>query len=218
MDGAVTDPNDCRSSVCLVFSGKRKSGKDFTVKLLTDMLAQAHTSYVTLHLSEPIKSYYAAKHNLNLVELMSSGTYKESYRKQMVEWGEEQMRHDPHIFARKSLSRALSDFPPSSPPRLIVVADARRLTDLDYFSKVCGRPHCLFIRICASDQIRAERGWTFVSDIDDATTECGLDGFGDWDFVLLNDECDSVRYQEAVKEIIDRATGILHKLTVYTSL
>jgi phosphomevalonate kinase len=43
------------------------------------------------------------------------------------------------------------------------------------------------IRISASEETRIKRGWIFTEGIDDKDTECGLDSYQNWDFVLKND-------------------------------
>lgn len=48
----------------------------------------------------------------------------------------------------------------------------------------------LTVRIEVADSVRAERGWVYTPGIDDAESECGLDGGGgeeEWDVVLRND-------------------------------
>lgn len=45
----------------------------------------------------------------------------------------------------------------------------------------------LTVRILADESVRVRRGWTFQQGIDDATSECDLDGELDWDVVVQND-------------------------------
>lgn len=46
----------------------------------------------------------------------------------------------------------------------------------------------LTVRVEASLESRAGRGWKFTAGVDDVASECGLDDVADWDFVLHNDD------------------------------
>ncbi|GAA35883.1 phosphomevalonate kinase [Clonorchis sinensis] len=153
------------------------------------MLSELALSFVVVRLSHPIKSYYASVHNLDLDALLSSSPYKEAYRREMVALAESQMKKDPHVFARQALENSLAQFgccSQASTPDVILVSDARRPSDMDFFTEVCGRTNCIFIRITATEQVRVARGWQYTESIDDATTECGLDAFSDWDCRVEN--------------------------------
>ncbi|CAH8483216.1 unnamed protein product [Schistosoma margrebowiei] len=158
------------TSVCVVFSGKRKSGKDYTVNRLTNLLQFNHLSCLVVRISEPIKSYFAEHYGLDLSELLSSNEYKEKYRKQMIDWMEQEIKQDPYIFTRKSL-----------------LENARRTNDVEYLIRTFGRSKCLLIRIVTPIEVRIERGWSYVDGVDNAMSECGLDEFTCWDYILSND-------------------------------
>lgn len=64
----------------LLFSGKRKSGKDH----LTEWLAEKVTDSKILRLSGPLKKCYADNHGLDFESLLSSGAYKEQHRLDMI--------------------------------------------------------------------------------------------------------------------------------------
>ena len=64
----------------LLFSGKRKSGKDH----LTEWLVQKVSGSKILRLSGPIKKSYADSHGLDFDLLLSSGAYKEQHRLDMI--------------------------------------------------------------------------------------------------------------------------------------
>lgn len=63
----------------VLLSGKRKSGKDYLGEILAEKL-----SAVLLHLSEPLKFEYARLNQINGQELLSSSSYKELHRKDMI--------------------------------------------------------------------------------------------------------------------------------------
>ncbi len=85
-----------------------------------------------------------------------------------------------------------------------VVVDARRPTDVDYF---CAHYNVLTVRVTASDETRASRGFKcvgstvmmsrviypppprslrFTAGVDDAPSECALDDRAEWDLVVEN--------------------------------
>ena len=74
----------------LLFSGKRKSGKDYLTERLHAMLEDKHKGQsVILRLSGPLKKCYAEENGLDYQELMTAGAYKEKHRLDMIKWSEE---------------------------------------------------------------------------------------------------------------------------------
>lgn len=69
---------------------------------------------------------------------------------------------------------------------IIVVADCRRKSDLQFFEVAFGHD-AIFVRIDAALMTRNRRGFEFVDGIDDAETECGLDNYANWHFRITND-------------------------------
>lgn len=146
----------------LLFSGKRKSGKDYVVGKLEKMIGMENCE--VLRLSGPLKRQYALEHNLDYEKLLDSSSYKEQYRSAMVAWGEAKRTEDPAFFCDLTTMSAKKP--------LWIVSDARRITDLEYFK--C-KYKTIHVRVVASEETRLKRGWTFVSGVDDAESECGLD-------------------------------------------
>ncbi|THD18251.1 Phosphomevalonate kinase [Fasciola hepatica] len=171
--------------VCVIISGKRKCGKDHTVRILSDELRKRSFSHVVIHLSYPIKRQYAKLHGLDFSELSSSGPYKEIYRKDMVRWSEQKKTNDLHVFAREAVQIFLD--PVHYTTDVVILADARRPYDLNYFIDLWDRSRCIIARVIASEATRKKRGWIFTTGVDDAETECALDGFPDWDLIIHND-------------------------------
>ncbi|TKS82785.1 Phosphomevalonate kinase [Collichthys lucidus] len=112
-------------ALVLVFSGKRKSGKDYVTDLIQNRLGS--DVCCVLRLSGPLKQQYAQEHGLDLDELLGPGPYKEQYRADMILWGETRRRQDPGFFCRLVTRGAWQP--------VWVVSDARRLSDLQWF---CG--------------------------------------------------------------------------------
>ncbi|CAH8843235.1 unnamed protein product [Trichobilharzia szidati] len=187
-------------SVCIVFSGKRKSGKDYTVSRLSEIFDNNDITYAIARISEPIKSYFAQQYSLNLPELLSSNSYKENYRKQMIDWVEEEIKRDCYVFPRKALSECIGECKQRKCD-VIIVSDARRMNDIEFFIDTFTRSKCLLIRITSPVEIRIKRGWSYVDGVDNVASECGLDECTDWDLVLQNDG-NEVAYENYLNDIV----------------
>ncbi|XP_055534274.1 phosphomevalonate kinase [Wyeomyia smithii] len=162
--------------VVLLFSGKRKSGKDF----LTDRLLQRLTDKCAqiIRISEPIKRSWAEKLGLDLQELLGDGPYKERYRREMIEWSDQKRREDAGFFCRQACAAVDRD--------ICIVSDVRRKTDLHFFRETYGE-RAKTVRIVASERTRNDRGFTFQEGVDDVQSECDLDDVTSWDLVVHNE-------------------------------
>lgn len=195
----------------LLFSGKRKSGKDFiTEKLLarwkleTQIINGALSNFrihrlgestaEIIRISEPIKSTWAKEKNLNLSELLSDGPYKEKYRKDMIVWSDEMRAQDYGIFCREASQDICKP--------TVIVSDIRRQTDIKWFRETFGEKVKL-IRIKCDDCIRLQRGWKFQEGVDDIQSECDLDDWSEWDLLIDNDG------RQEASEIIERIMKLL---------
>ncbi|XP_054419472.1 phosphomevalonate kinase isoform X3 [Pteronotus mesoamericanus] len=147
----------------LLFSGKRKSGKDFVTEALQSRLGADICA--VLRLSSPLKEQYAQEHGLNFQRLLDASTYKEAYRRDMILWGEEKRQADPGCFCRKVVAGV------SQPVWL--VSDTRRVSDIQWFRETYGAV-VQTVRVVASEQSRQQRGWVFTPDEDG--TYCLLRG------------------------------------------
>lgn len=168
-----------KPKIILILSGKRKSGKDYVADILHRRFGDKST---VVRLSGPLKERYAAENNLDYFKLLDASEYKELFRTKMICWGEEIRATDPGYFCRHAIIQA-----GAVSKDIWIVSDARRKTDIEYFCK-----HYPFathkIRIQASYEVREKRGWKFKEGVDDCESECGLDSFKDWDFVINNNE------------------------------
>lgn len=189
----VEDVEKAEPRLVLVFSGKRKSGKDHITALLQARLGP-HVCCI-LRLSGPLKQQFAQDHGLDLDLLLGTGPYKEQYRSQMIQWGEDQRRTDPGFFCRLATSGATQP--------VWLVSDARRISDLTWF-RTLYPTQTRTIRVQASDQTRTERGWSFTTGVDDAESECGLDLVSDWDWIISN-EGDAQDLEDQLRPITDLA-------------
>ncbi|XP_041464008.1 phosphomevalonate kinase-like [Lytechinus variegatus] len=162
--------------VVLVFSGKRKSGKDYTSALLAERLGDICT---ILTLSAPLKHQYAEIHGLDFNQLLSASSYKERYRHDMVVWGEKKRNEDPAIFCRLATQNV------SHQHKVWLISDARRKTDVAYFKEMYS-DRAKLVRVQADESVRASRGYVFKKGVDDSETECGLDEGVSWDVIITN--------------------------------
>ncbi|XP_033833896.1 phosphomevalonate kinase [Periophthalmus magnuspinnatus] len=177
----------------LVFSGKRKSGKDHVTDLLQARLGTKVSCIVRL--SGPLKQQFAQNHGLDLNLLLGTGPYKEQFRSQMIQWGEAQRRSDPGFFCRLATRDATQP--------VWLVSDARRISDLAWFQTQYPA-QSRFIRVQCSDQTRTSRGWSFTAGVDDAESECGLDSGVEWDWIISN-EGDPQDLKDQLRPVIDLA-------------
>ncbi|XP_063707405.1 phosphomevalonate kinase [Culicoides brevitarsis] len=174
----------------LLFSGKRKCGKDFlTAKLMERYQNRAQI----IRISEPIKTAWAEKLNLDIKELLSDGPYKEQYRKEMIIWSDEIRKKDPGFFCREAMKKAAAE--------MIVVSDIRRKTDIKWFQETFGKEKLKCIRIYADDAVREARGWKFEPGVDDVESECDLDDFFLWD--MMCDNGDVTQTNTVVTQLCD---------------
>ncbi|XP_024117877.2 phosphomevalonate kinase isoform X1 [Oryzias melastigma] len=177
----------------LVFSGKRKSGKDYITDLISDRLGPAVCS--VLRLSGPLKKQYAQEHGLDLDQLLGPGPYKEQYRADMILWGEARRSQDPGFFCRLATAGAAQP--------VWVVSDARRLSDLQWFRSEFTQ-QTVSVRVQCSNETRQKRGWSFTPGVDDAESECGLDEGVHFDWVITN-EAAAPPLDEQLQPILDLA-------------
>ncbi|KAM6936024.1 phosphomevalonate kinase [Lycodopsis pacificus] len=188
MEDRVSGPR-----LVLVFSGKRKSGKDYVTDLIHNRLGS--DVCCVLRLSGPLKQQYADEHCLDLDQLLGPGLYKERYRADMILWGESRRRQDPGFFCRLATRGVRQP--------VWVVSDARRLSDLQWFWSEFPR-QSQSVRVQSSEETRKQRGWSFSAGVDDAESECGLDSGVDFDWIVTN-ETDAPSLEEQLQPILKLA-------------
>ncbi|CAG9857354.1 unnamed protein product [Phyllotreta striolata] len=168
----------------LLFSGKRKSGKDYICNKLKNALGDENCTVIRI--SEPLKAIYAKRHDLDLQELLSEGPYKEIYRSDMIEWSDVERGENPGIFCRAACESAILK-------PVWIVSDVRRKTDIEWFSREYG-DLIKTIRITADVGVREQRGYVYTKGVDDVASECNLDDFDRWNLIISNnnsEDCES---------------------------
>ncbi|CAG9771321.1 unnamed protein product [Ceutorhynchus assimilis] len=172
------------TNLILLFTGKRKSGKDFICEKLKATLGDANCCIIRI--SGPLKRTYAENHQLDLADLMSDGPYKEQYRLDMINWSDEIRQSDPGYFCRAACEGAPNK-------RIWIVSDVRRKSDIKWFKE--NYNNIRTIRILADLSVREARGWKFTKGVDDVASECDLDDFNCWDIELMNNnnlDCENI--------------------------
>ncbi|XP_008046776.1 phosphomevalonate kinase [Carlito syrichta] len=185
------DPLGGAPRLLLLFSGKRKSGKDFVTEALQSRLRVDVCA--VLRLSSPLKKQYAQEHGLDFQRLLDASAYKEAYRKDMIRWGEERRQADPGCFCR-SIVKGVSQ-------PVWLVSDTRRVSDIQWFRETYGAT-VYTVRVVASEQSRQQRGWVFTPGVDDVESECDLDNFGVFDWVIEN-HGDEQHLEEQLENLIE---------------
>ncbi|XP_058807190.1 phosphomevalonate kinase [Phymastichus coffea] len=178
----------------LIFSGKRKSGKDFVTDELFKRLGNEKS--VIIKLSGPIKTHWAKTRNLDAAELFGDGEYKEFYRLEMIKWGEDIRNKDYGYFCRA----AIEMYNAKSKP-IWIISDARRKTDLKWFKENYG-DLCKTVRISSNESVKKRRGWIYTKGVDDSETECDLDDVSDWDLEVQNNG-------ESIESILEDILSLL---------
>ncbi|XP_069805272.1 phosphomevalonate kinase [Dendropsophus ebraccatus] len=176
-----------------IFSGKRKSGKDYITERLRESLGGDLCAI--LRLSGPLKQQYALERALDYERLLDASDYKERYRGDMIRWGEEKRRSDPGFFCRLIVEGERRP--------LWIISDARRRSDVDWFRAAYGDV-TQTVRVVASEETRRSRGWVYTPEVDDAESECGLDSGVTFDWIITND---------GDRKALDEQ---LHRLTTFT--
>ncbi|CAD66220.1 Phosphomevalonate kinase [Caenorhabditis elegans] len=185
--------------IVIAISGKRKSGKDYCTNLIREVLVQKRFDVSVAGISHSLKMEFAKKHGLKYEELLTDGPYKELYRKDMIQWGEEARCKDSGLFCRAAISSTMDS-------DIVIISDCRRRTDYEYFS---ANYRTVTIRIETSEEDRKQRGYQFVEGVDDAESECGLD---DYKFNLVIKNQSGTDLSQQLNMVTEKISRIIDKL------
>lgn len=100
----------------------------------------------------------------------------------MIEWSDMMRDRDYGIFCREAMSRAKKD--------IIIISDIRRPNDIRWFKENYNEQQLFTIQIRTNNDVRRLRGWIYEDGVDNVQSECGLDDFNEYDFVIENDKHD----------------------------
>ncbi|XP_064494629.1 pre-B-cell leukemia transcription factor-interacting protein 1-like isoform X2 [Pseudopipra pipra] len=174
----VDDVEELLEEVAWQEGGDKKAADGFEEYMLRHYSGLGPDVCTILRLSGPLKEQYAKEHGLNFQRLLDASAYKETFRQDMIHWGEEKRRADPGFFCRAAVEGAVHP--------VWVVSDTRRLSDVEWFRDVYGDV-VQTVRVVATEETRKRRNWVFVTGVDDAESECGLDQGVAFDWVITND-------------------------------
>lgn len=195
----------------ILLSGKRKSGKDHISTLITNYIGYQRMHHLAiLRIAGPIKKEFAKNNKLDFTRLLDSSDYKENFRMAMVEWSEAyREREGWNCFLKLAIKEQRA-----KDKTIWILNDARRPCDLEYFEDEAtfGDTRIIKLRVEATEQARMSRGWEFTKGIDDRPTECGLDEYDDWTYVIHNDYNDRRdALVESLKPIYDEIDQVLNE-------
>lgn len=188
----------------IILSGKRKSGKDHISTLITNYIGHERIhNLAVLRIAGPIKKEFARNNKLDFTRLLDSTEYKENFRLAMVQWSERYREKEGwNCFLKQAIKEQ------KAKDKLIwILNDARRPCDLEYFEEdPCFENTTIIkLRVEANEEARMSRGWKFVTGIDDQDTECGLDFYDEWTYVIDNDSNDDKKaLNESLHPIYDQ--------------
>ncbi|KAH8273911.1 hypothetical protein KR044_003370 [Drosophila immigrans] len=177
----------------LLISGKRKCGKDFISERLLNRQVMLAKRAIIVRISEPIKRKWAQKLQLDIDAMLSDGSYKEQYRRDMIVWSDEVRSKDYGFFCRAAMKEA-----PVESVDFVIVSDIRRKNDIRWFYETYGHQMVHTVRLTAKLETREARGWQFTAGVDDVPSECDLDD-SSFDLQLENDAED-----KSGEQLVDR--------------
>lgn len=186
MDPEDEDYIPTNLKLIIVLSGKRKSGKDHISTLIANYIGYQRMRHLAiLRIAGPIKKEFAKNNKLDFTRLLDSSGYKEDFRMAMVEWSEGyREREGWNCFLKLAIKEQRA-----RDKAIWILNDARRPCDLEYFEDEAtfANTRIIKLRVEATEEARMSRGWKFTKGIDDRPTECGLDDYDDWTYVIHND-------------------------------
>jgi len=157
----------------ILVSGKRCVGKDFIIKMLQTQCKGIHTNsqFYT-------KKDFCRDNNLSFNAFITDRNYKEKYRKKLIDYYNEKIKDEPHIFDMQVVKGIPKDFSG------YIFIDIRLSSQIDFFKQHFD--NVITLRINTSDNIRGRRGWKYDEVIDQGKMETDLDDYS-FDFVFNND-------------------------------
>ena len=152
----------------VLLCGKRYAGKTHLSEELARCGSAFQTTFQTASLSTELKRSFWQQSERQREEEddVESREVKERFRARMIAFGESYRERDPYHWCRMLWDGL------DARPTDVLVTDARRTTDVDFFRKCSD---CRLVRVRCDDETRRARGWAYDPIVDDATSETGLD-------------------------------------------
>jgi phosphomevalonate kinase len=151
-----------RDAQIIGISGKQFAGKDELTRLLLQRLPEFRQIPIAL----AIKQAYALQNDLTLAQIEAD---KPRYRPDLIALGNWGRAQDPDYWLKQVLNQ----------PGRRIISDVRLVRE----AELLRQQGAFLIRVNADRAVRAQRG-QLVSE--DDPTECALDDFRDWDWIVTN--------------------------------
>lgn len=166
----------------ILVSGKRYAGKDYTADLLAVHLERTTGQRIVRgSFAEQLKRAYAEIHSLSYERLMTDASYKELHRPGLIKLATDERAINPGVWVERLLKPWTGQL---TYPTIMIVSDCRFLNEYETCQKFTDR--VFPIRVNANDSVRIDRGWRHSAKVDDDPSECQLDSFEHWRFVIQN--------------------------------
>lgn len=168
----------------ILVSGKRYAGKDYVCDQALAYLKESYNCIKISH-SDINKQLYCEKFGADLKRMLRNREYKESHRNNLIKFAQNLQQSNPLILSEFVFEKIQNMT--SSNVDIVFISDFRRKTEQLVFEQRFGQKNVITLRINASDNVRAARGWRYDHIKDTRYTECELDDKMDWNLVFNND-------------------------------
>jgi len=165
------DPRSQSRGIVVIFCGKRFVGKDWLAGVAEQCLREIiddHTkdNVTTAQISDVTKRAYAAANpSVDADRLIHDHKYKDGHRKDLKVFYKKQ-RAQTTAYDAKCYLDAIQK---SAPASILLLTGMR--DGLEYARSLAGRAVVL-IKVNATDETRASRGWSFDAWVDESAGEC----------------------------------------------
>lgn len=167
----------------IALSGKRFAGKDTVAGLLVELARERGVAVATYAFAGESKRLFVQQQRalgveVDLAELVSDRSYKETWRPKLTEFTVSSLRVDPLVFCRAVADRI------ARCEERAVITDLRLRLEVEHLRS---RFELYVVRITRPDSLRARSGWKYSPEADLHATETELDEASLWDEELVND-------------------------------
>lgn len=178
----MTNKHPLPNKMLILISGKQRSGKDTVAKML-----QMELGFKIKHFAYPIKVAYAKHRDISLTDLETLKNTDPEIRADLIDYGAAGRLVNKDYWVNQLLPIEWHT----------IIPDTRFTSEIE---RCLDTPHMVMtIRVEADRDVRATRGT--LSNEDDQS-ECDLDDYEDWDYVI-NNNSDLDELQEYVDVIAD---------------
>lgn len=174
----------------VMLCGKRYAGKDLSAALMHAMTGWDRDSF-----AYAVKVDCAKKHSLDLNLLLHNQLYKDAHRQLLIDHGTNRRATNIYYWAEEFYKKH------SAADSIVIGTDLRFCSELEYLRDQGAR--VITIRVVASDEARASRGWRPNPKVDTDPSECDLDHL-ECDLVIENNGPGNPDVSQAVEFVRER--------------